>query len=495
MGSYVVGIDIGTGSTKAVAMNHSGEVLDTAQVSYPTLQPQPGYHEQAPESIWEAFAKCISSITGNRNNSPDAVCLGSVMHSVIPVDSRHQPLMNMIIWADNRSASVATRIHQSPAGQLLYEQTGTPIHAMSPLCKIVWLKENRNDVFALTNKFISIKEYIWHKLFGVYEVDYSIASATGLFNITDLVWNDLSLDVTSLDTHRLSTPVDAHHKRSCPHLPTCRLVGVAPETPFFIGASDGCLANVGSFATEEGTMALTIGSSGAVRVMKKHPMLNFKAMTFNYRLDGMYYICGGPTNNGGVILKWYAETFLGKKLETDDDYDALLHALADSAPGAEGLTFLPYVLGERAPVWSSNACGVFFGLRGYHRQADLTRAVVEGISTALYDIAQNMIDTGLDIRQIHVSGGFVQSELWLQILANIFGKKICLINSADASAIGAAFLALKDLGVIPDYRALMPQKIKEFLPQAEHMDAYRESFLRYRTLYNSLAKLMAGNKL
>jgi gluconokinase len=495
MESYVIGIDIGTGSTKAIAMSHAGVVLDAAQASYPTLQPEPGFHEQAPELIWQAFAKCISRITGNRKKNPDAVCLSSVMHSLIPVDGNHQPLMNMMIWTDNRSASIATRIHQSAAGQLLYEKTGTPIHAMSPLCKIIWLKEHLNRLFTEAKKFISIKEYIWYKLFGTYEVDYSIASATGLFNITDLAWNDLSLDVTSLDAQKLSRPVDANHNRICNDTAICRLLGVTAGTPFLIGASDGCLANIGSFATEEGSMALTIGTSGAVRVMKKYPMLNFKAMTFNYRLDATNYVCGGPTNNGGGVLKWYAETFLANKLETPGAYDALLDGLGVCPPGAEGVTFLPYIFGERAPVWSSDVCGVFFGMRGYHRQHHFTRAVVEGISIALYDITQTMIDTGLDIRHIHVSGGFVHSEQWLQTLANIFGKKVCLIHTADASASGAAFLAMKGLGVITDYIALMPKEITEYLPQPEYMDTYRELFLRYRSLYNSVAALMTGRTL
>lgn len=490
MESYVIGIDVGTGSAKAIAMRHTGEVIDTAQVPYPTLQPKAGYQEQAPELIWQAFIKCISRITASQKQSPSAISLSSAMHSVIPVDHKGDPLMNMITWADNRSAAVATRIHQSAAGQLLYEKSGTPIHAMTPLCKIQWIRENEKTIFANTSRFISIKEYIWFKLFGEYEVDYSIASATGLFNIEDLIWNDLSLDVTGITTGQLSTPVNADHVRRCHDQERCRELGLNTGTPFYIGASDGCLANVGSFATEEGFMALTIGTSGAVRVTRTRPMLNYKAMTFNYRLDEKTFVCGGPTNNGGVILKWYAENFQGRKLETASDYTLLFKGLADSRPGGDGLVFLPYVLGERAPIWNSASCGVFFGMRGHHRQADLTRAVIEGISMALFDITQNMIDAGLDIKQIQVSGGFVHSEEWLQILANIFGKKICLINTADASATGAAFLALKALGVVRDYLDLKPGECKEFLPEAEHMDAYRTLFKKYREVYSHISPLM-----
>jgi gluconokinase len=213
-------------------------------------------------------------------------------------------------------------------------------------------------------------------------------------------------------------------------------------------------------------------------------------MTFNYRLDERRYVCGGPTNNGGVILKWFAETFLGGKLENADDYTKLFKTLSESEPGAQGLIFLPYIMGERAPIWNSNASGVFFGMRGYHTQAHFTRAVIEGISLALYDIAQNMADSGLTVRQINVSGGFVHSQQWLQILADIFGKKICLINTADASAIGAAFLALKELGVIHDYSEIKTNDIKEILPQQEFVPVYQRLFEKYRNLYDSIAHHM-----
>lgn len=492
MDPYLIGIDIGTGSAKAIAMNYVGDVIHTAQVSYPTLHPKQGYHEQVPEIIWQAFLKCIFLITQHQEKSPVAVSLSSAMHSIIPVDKNGHALMQMIIWADNRSASIATKIHQSSAAEMIYEQTGTPIHAMSPLCKLQWLKTHEPDLFNNTFKFISIKEFIWYKLFKRFEVDYSIASATGLLDIEKLTWNENALDVAMIKTEQLSTLVNPTHHLSSMDDNLCKQMGVSEGTPFFIGASDGCLANVGSFATDEGVMALTIGTSGAVRITRKSPILNFEAMTFNYRLDDTAYICGGPTNNGGVILKWYAENFLGKKLENPGDYALLLNTLIKSNPGSEGLIFLPYVLGERAPIWNSDACGVFFGIRGHHNQSHFTRAVIEGISMALYDIAHRMIENGLSFKQIHVSGGFIHSHVWLQILANIFGKKICLINTADASAIGAAYLAMKALGLIDHYNQLKPKEFTEILPQQEFLTTYQQLFERYQNLYNSIADNMSS---
>lgn len=490
MDPFVIGIDLGTGSTKALAVARSGMVLESAQVAYPTLCPEPGHQEQVPELIWQAFVKCLSRITGNMKQRPSALCLSSTMHSVIPLDAKGRPLMNMMIWADNRSASIATRIYRSSAAEMLYEQTGTPIHAMAPLCKIRWLKENKAELFQETAKFVSIKEYVWFKLFGAYEVDYSIASATGLFDIEALTWNSNALDTAGIRPDQLSSPVNSNHMRTCTDTSHCAQLGIDDTTPVFIGASDGCLANIGSFAMSDGVMALTIGSSGAARVTRKAPVQNFRDMSFNYCLDDMYFVCGGATNNGGLALKWYAEKVIGRSLTSAHDYTLLFNDLAETEPGADGIIFLPYLMGERSPVWNSDARGVFFGMRGAHGKAHLTRAVIEGISMALYDIAHGMMENGLSFEQVHVSGGFVHSEEWLQILANVFGKKICLINSADASSIGAAFLALKHLGMIESYEVLKPKLVREFLPQQKYVPVYNRMFAKYRALYASLAPLM-----
>src|SRR5690606_23784304 len=183
MKPYVIGVDLGTGSAKALAIATDGNVVDTAQLPYPTLQPQPGYQEQDPAQIEEAFIRCIATLTRRQGYPPQAIALSSAMHSLIALDGKHQRLTRAIIWADNRSATLARELHQSPAAQSLYEETGTPIHPMSPLCKLLWLRQEHPDIFSRAEKFISIKEYLWHRLFDTFEVDYSIASATGLLNI------------------------------------------------------------------------------------------------------------------------------------------------------------------------------------------------------------------------------------------------------------------------------------------------------------------------
>ncbi|MDH4296774.1 MAG: gluconokinase [Cyclobacteriaceae bacterium] len=484
--TYIIGIDIGTGSTKAVALNSGGDVLHSTQVSYPTLNPEPDYSEQAPEIIWQAFVKCISRMVDFLNDKPAGIVLSTAMHSVIPVDAKGNPLMNMIIWADNRSASIAKRIKESSSGEMIYTQTGMPIHAMTPLCKILWIKENMPDLFIQVHKYISIKEYIWYKLFHVYEVDYSIASATGLFELEKLRWNANSLDLCGIQLQQLSQPVPVDHVRKKIDPTLADSLKLTVQTPIFIGSSDGCMANIGSFAIDNGIAALTIGTSGAIRIGSKKPTFNFKAMTFTYCLFDNLFISGGPINNGGIALKWFAESFLKIKLDSPEAYEVLLGGIEKTNPGADGLIFLPYLLGERAPIWDSHSSAVFFGLKNFHTQAHLTRAVVEGISMALFSISKAMEKTGLTISKIHVSGGFVHSKSWLQILADIFNKEISLIHQEDASAIGAAYLGLKSLGIITTFSQLKPTLQTSFEPNTESHKIYQKLFPIYERLYEKL---------
>ena len=180
---YLIGIDIGTGSTKCVAMDLNGAVIGTSQQHYTISHPEHGYSEQDPELIWQAFVKCLQELLATLKEDPLAISLSSAMHSVIPTDENGVALSNMITWADIRSESIATKLRNSAEGETFYRITGTPIHPMSPLCKLIWLRKNNATLFEKTSRFISIKEYIWHKLFLEFQIDYSIETATGLFDI------------------------------------------------------------------------------------------------------------------------------------------------------------------------------------------------------------------------------------------------------------------------------------------------------------------------
>jgi gluconokinase len=485
MKNYFVGIDLGTGSTKAVAVDLAGETIATAQSYYPTNNPKPGYSEQNPELIWNAFLNCISKITTNLKQAPTAISFSSAMHSIMPVDEHGNALADAMLWADARSADIALRIRNSADGEDLYRHTGTAIYAMSPLCKLIWLRENETALFEKAYKFISVKEYIWFKLFGVFEVDYSIASAMGMFDILALKWYHKACALAGVDGTRLSIPVNTDHKRYL--ISTDVLPGVGTDTAFIIGASDGCCANLGGNAVREGVGALTIGTSGAVRVGSKAPVYNYEAMTFNYLLKAGVFICGGAVNNGGAAVDWLLKSFLKLDAITDETYKQLFKAIDTVKPGSDGLVFLPYLYAERVPIWDAKSSGAFININFKHQQQHFLKAALEGICFALNDVLHAVEQTEKPIEEIVVSGGFISSGTWVQLLADITGKKLVLLQSGDSSAIGAIYLAMEALGVnVEEITNSDATETVVILPNAEAHAVYSKIFPVYKKLYSDI---------
>jgi gluconokinase len=439
--SYIIGIDIGTGSTKAVSVDQKGNILYVAQQGYPTFQPQLNYSEQDPDSIWKAFKSCISQTVDHLGYPPFALSLSSAMHSIIPVDENGTALMPLITWADGRSETIADTLRAGSNAAFIYETTGTPIHAMAPLSKMMWIKQHQPAIYEQTYKFVSIKEFLWFKLFGAFEIDYSIASATGLFDIKRLAWSALVIHLAGLDSAKLSTPVNTDYQRQNIIRDVSSEMGISDDTRVIIGASDGCCANLGSAVTNASAAALTIGTSAAVRVTSTVPIFNFKAMTFNYLLNADTFVCGGPVNNGGSAINWAIEQFVSSGKPFERDYERFFSEASEVPLGADRLIFLPYLNGERAPHWDAAASAAFIGLKPHHTPAHFLRAVLEGVCFALNEVLVTLEKSVGQIRQLHVSGGFINSPFWLQLLADLTGKRLVIVQSEDASAIGAAILA------------------------------------------------------
>ncbi|MCX2480460.1 gluconokinase [Pedobacter sp. MC2016-15] len=486
---YILGIDIGTGSTKAVAVGMDHIAFDSSQYFYPTNTEKAQYSEQDPELIWKAFQDSISALVDQIGSAPQAIGLSTAMHSLIAVDEQCNALAPMMTWADSRSTDIAEKLLASPLGAKLYRETGTPVHAMSPLCKIIWIRENQPEFFSSIYKFISIKEYIWYRLFKTFEVDHSIASCSGLMVVERLEWSELALSTAGINIGQLSDLVSTNYLRK-DFNPATSMTFLEPGTLFVMGASDGCLANLGTGAITPGIAALTIGTSGALRVASHEALFNEKAMTFSYRLDEKIFVNGGPVNNGGVALKWHLKNLFNKEQLRPEDYDQALAEMEKVPAGAEGLIFLPYLQGERAPIWDSKSCGNFFGLRLRHQSRHFTRAVVEGICFALNDVLFSLEASGQQISQLNVSGGFVSSAAWLQIMADITGKRLVLATTEDASAVGAAYLAVKAAGLSEAYPSPVQDESTVVEPDHAEHQRYKEYFALYQKLYENLKGTM-----
>jgi gluconokinase len=481
---YVIGVDIGTTSAKSVLFATDGTVISSNGIEYPLHSPTPETAEQDPEEIFRAVLSTVKKTIKESDVQPkDIICVSfsSAMHSLIAVDKEGKPLTECITWADNRSSDWVEKIKTEMHGHEIYRRTGTPIHPMSPLSKLVWLRNDYSELFSRSFKFISIKEYIFFKLFNEYVIDYSIASSTGLFNIHSLTWDEEALQVAGITPEQLSKPVPTTYSLNGIDETYAKEMNLLPTTPFVIGAGDGVLSNLGVNAIEPGVVAVTIGTSGAIRAVTDRPVTDPKGRIFCYALTENHWVIGGPVNNGGMIFRWVrdqlgdSEVAAAKRLGKDP-YEVLTEIANRVTPGADGLLFHPYLAGERAPLWDSNARGSFFGLGMHHKKEHLIRAVLEGVIFNLYTVLLALNELIGEPKKIHATGGFARSELWRQMMADIFNHEVCIPESFESSCLGAAILGLYSLGEIEDLNVVSEMVGATFkhIPNSENVAIYED---------------------
>lgn len=415
------------------------------------------------------------------------------MHSLIAIAHNGQPLTKSITWADTRSAKWATQLQQTPKGQEIYHRTGTPIHAMSPLVKLIWLANEHPHIFKQAAKFISIKEFIFYRFFQQYLVDYSIASATGLLNLRNLNWDEEALLVAGITEQHLSKLVPTTYMVEQISEVSANEMGIPVNTPIIMGASDGVLANLSVGAVTPSSVTVTVGTSGAVRAVVKEPWTDPKQRLFCYALTENYWVIGGAVNNGGVVLQWIKNLFGETENSTSnnlekDSYDLLLKLAESVAPGAEGLIFHPYLTGERAPIWNANATGSFVGLTLRHTKAHLLRAVLEGMALNLNLVLQALQEHIGKPTNIQVTGGLAKSPLWRQILADIFAQEITVSAGYESSCLGAVILGLYALQKIQSFEEIsqIHQTSQQHQPIQQNVTTYQRIMQLYAQILDSL---------
>lgn len=489
--NYYLGIDIGTTSTKAIAVSSTGEVKSIASREYPLLSPHPRFAQQDPTVIFTAVLESVQeAIQQATLSSRDiaAVGCGSAMHSLIVMGADHLPLTQSITWADSRSVKQAEALKQSPDGISIYQNTGTPLHPMSPLTKLLWMRDCEPELFRNAAKFISIKEYVLYQWFEQYVVDHSIASATGLFNIRTLAWDKNALELAQIRANQLSELVPSTYILRGMKVEFAERMGLDPDVPVVIGASDGVLANIGVGAIASDQVAITIGTSSAVRKIVSEPMTDPQARTFCYAISKDQWLVGGASNNGGIVLRWFRDQFGLPESKESDAYDRLIELAAPILPGAEGLLFLPFLSGERAPYWNADARGVFFGVSMRHERSHFIRAVLEGILFAAYSITTVLSDLTGANQTILASGGFARSAISLQMMADLFGIEVLVPEVFEASGFGAAVLAmyaLKEIDQLEKVRSMIRIRDRH-VPNLKFSEQYHKLFERYQRLYYQL---------
>lgn len=494
----IAALDIGTSSTRALLFDGARYTGESAAVEYELISEVPGAAELDPVRVLEAVLECIARL---RKNGPvDAVALSSAMHSLIAVNAAGAPLTRALTWADNRAGTVAQGLKQSEAGEAIYAATGVPLHPMSPLCKLLWLRETRPEIFAQAHKFVSILEFVCHRLFGAWQVDHGIASSSGLYSLAARDWDAGALRAAGIDSTRLSQLVAPGAVLRGLNAECMARTGLSAETPFVLCGSDGCLANLGAGALANPSAAqmrravLTIGTSGAFRMTVDRPSTDAQMRSFCYALAPGQFIIGGATNGGGMPLRWLRDNFpqLRGGLESKDAYTALAEIAAQAAPGASGLLFHPYLAGERAPLWNADARGSFIGLNFRHGPPQLVRAVMEGILFNLAMILDVLEELGGACNEILAGGGFARSPFWLQMAADLFGRPLIVADNPETTAQGAALMALTALGGCAD----LPAAVAQLAPATRRIEPdpqTHELYARLQAIYTDIpAKLAAS---
>ncbi|MDQ3538780.1 MAG: gluconokinase [Actinomycetota bacterium] len=453
-----MGLDLGTTTAKALAYDEQSRVWADVSSEYPLHTLQPGYAEQDPDTVCDAALGVLALAVGQARSagaSVDGVALSAAMHSLLALDGRGAPLTPALTYSDSRAAAWASRLRGDPVAIKVGRRTGTPLHPMSPLTKLLWFREHDRDTFDRAVSWVSIKELLLRRLCGEAVVDASIASASGLFNLRERGWDAGALRLAGVDAGQLSRPVAT----------TTVLVGLDPlearrrnlpaDLRVVVGAADGCLANLGVGATDNRIAACTIGTSGAVRVATTTPDTDPHGRLFTYALTDDRWIVGGPISNGGLVLRWLRDSVLTDLAETardagDDPYQRMTALAADVPAGSEGLLFLPYLTGERAPDWNASAKGALLGLTLRHGRGHLIRSAMEGVLLQLRAVVEAMGALDISPSAFRATGGFTKSPLWLQMMADVFRREIEVPDRAEGTALGAALLGMVALGTFAD---------------------------------------------
>ncbi len=491
---YLIGVDVGTTSTKAILYDSHAHVLNKFSQGYPLYRDISGMAEEDPQQIVTAVETVIHDAASQLNFQQDrllAVSFSSANQSLILLDDHYQPLSRAMTWADTRARSQANALKQSSAGKKIYENTGTPIHPMSPLTKLLWLKDQHSDKLNEASYIADIKSYLFYRLFNVFKVDISIASCTGMMNINTSEWDQQALDLTGIRREQLPQIVAGTTQERGLTEEAVKAMAIPADTPFVYGAFDGALSNLGVGAIKQDTVAITIGTSAGVRVITDHPVIDPQQRLFCYAVDRVLWVVGGPLNNGGDVFQWAVEHLVDAsavKNEQLDAYSLANKVIEDVPAGAHGLIFHPFLGGERAPLWNANARGSFFGLTNLHTRADMLRAVLEGINMNIATVFQAVCNLVGDPVSVTATGGFSQSAVWRQMLADVLDCPVNIPQAFESGCLGAITMAMKSLGMVDDLSAVLNfiGENDSYQPNEENAATYH----RYMPLFKSLEEVL-----
>lgn len=422
--------------------------MANAGASYLLMAHEEGAAELDPEKVISAVVNsCREVITKSNRINPggiEAVGLSGFWHSLVAVGKDDRALTPLYTWADRRSYPQSVRLRRELKNDIVHQRTGCVLHPVYLPSKILWLKQEKRDIFRKTKMFCSMKEYLILRLFGNTFCDFSIASGSGLLNIQTKEWDSEILESIGISNRRLSPLVNSDWKLSGLKHEFSIKTGLSSNVPWIIGSGDGACSSIGSGCISENSIALMLGTSAAMRVMTTCQNINLLPGLWCYLADKDHYLIGGAINNAGLVMSW-----LKNVLKLPWNLEAVLKS---RKPCQHRLTFLPLLSGERCPDWTPRAKASILGLTLSTSAEDILRAGLESVGYRLLEILALMKKSFPDTREIVVSGGIIQSAEWMRIITDILGVSLSVSFENEASSLGAAVIAMKATGMIEDYR-------------------------------------------
>jgi xylulokinase len=501
--SYILAHDLGTSGNKATLYSEEGAQVASATVAYPSRFFNGTWAEQEPEDWWRAVCDSTRALLAQASVSPAdiaVVALSGQMMGCTPVDKNGRALRPSILYCDQRATREADALLERIPMRDFYGICGHRVSASYTLEKLMWLREHEPDVFRQTRKTLCAKDYINCRLTGVMATDFSDASGTNAFDLNRFAWSEKLLDLAGLDGALFPKAVDSATIIGEISTEAARATGLAAGTPVAAGGGDGSAAGVGVGCIRPGTAYNCLGSSSWIGLTVEKPVVDDEMRTMNWAhcVPG-YLHPTGTMQTAGSSFKWLAEQLCGEeaaaaRVAGDSAYARIDEIIASVPPGANGVLFLPYMLGERTPWWNPDARGAFIGLNLASTRADMLRSVMEGVAMSLGLIA-DIFRAHVPIDALTVIGGGARSAVWRQILADACGCPVRTLTArAEATSMGAAVIGGVACGLFKNFDAVnrfiaVDQTVS---PDTERVALYRGRRALMERAYRGLIDVYAG---
>jgi gluconokinase len=492
----VLAIDIGSSSVRALLYDADGDQISSSESQHPYSQhiTDDGGSESDASRIFALVVRCVDEVVdraNQRNATIAGVAMTSYWHGLLGLDGDGIPATPVYMWSDKRSGPEATRLAAGLDPVEVHQRTGCRLHSSYWPAKLRWLEARDVDVYSSIQSWVSITDYVHLRLFGSLVTSVSMASGTGLLNAATLTWDGALIAHLGLPAGALPPLVDRDQaNRGLEPEFAARWPALA-DVQWFPAIGDGAAANVGAGCVGDAAIAMTIGTSAAMRLIVPHevgqPAGEIPHRIWSYRLDRCYRVLGGALSNGGNVTAWLAQQVLGQ------GFDFLTAAAAALGPDDHGLTMLPFVAGERSPSWNDAATGAILGLRLATTPGDIFRAGLEATAYRMAAIYDDVKVLASPEHEIHANGGAaLSSPLWLQIIADTLGHRLDAVDAeAEASARGAALCALESLGAIEDLATIRSGISASYEPDQGSHQRYAVARQRQRNFEEAVTSLQS----